>query len=83
MKARISDDKGCFDDRSEEKWIIGTYGPENIRSLERDLSTMGHCLLYELDKMIVAIPQFHKLDEIIDKEMIWNKGDLVFRDYSA
>ena len=83
MKGHVGDDKGCIGDRSEEKWVFGTYEPENIKSVERDLSRMGHCLLYELDKMILAIPQSHKLDEVIDKEMIWNERELVFQDCSA
>jgi len=74
--------KGRAGESSEEKWGFGTYEPENIRSLERHLAGLGHCLLYELDRMVVAIPQFDKLDEIIGKEMIWNDRELGFRDYS-
>lgn len=79
MKGRATDETGRPGD---EMWTFGTYEPENIRSLETDFAEMGHSLLYELDEMIIAIPQFHLLDEIIDKEMIWNERHLVFQDYS-
>lgn len=82
MKGRAGDDKGWLD--PEERWTYGTYEPENIRAVEPALLSVGHCLLYELDGMIVAIPQFDKLDEIIDKEMVLNEEKrIIFEDYYA
>ena len=82
IKGRSSDNKGCLD--PEERWTYGTYEPENIRAVEPALSSMGQCLLYEFDGMIVAIPQFDKLDEIINKEMVLDKKKgVVFEDYCS
>ena len=74
--------KVTMDVETEEKWIFGHYEPENIKSLEPQLAREGQCLLYELDSMIVAIPQFDRLDEIIGKEVGLRSEKLVFQDYT-
>lgn len=82
IKGRASDDKGWLD--PEERWTYGTYEPENIRAVEPALSSVGQCLLYELDGMIVAIPQFDKLEEIINKELVLDeKKGIIFEDHSS
>ena len=74
--------KGTINDETDRKWFFGVYEPENIQSIEIGLVSVGQSLLYELDNMIVAIPQFDRLDEIIGKEMSLRSGELVFNDYT-
>jgi hypothetical protein len=60
MKGRA---RGAIADR----WSYGAYGPENLRFVEPELAKHGHPLLYELDWLVVAIPQFHLLPELEGK----------------
>jgi hypothetical protein len=61
--------KGRTSGESEDRWMWGIYGPDNIESLTSDLARLGHSLLYEFSGLTVAIPQFHLLPELIGKTL--------------
>ena len=56
--------KGGGTQEPEHRWGWGIYGPENIEGLTPEFARLGYPLLYEVDGLTVAIPQFHLLSEL-------------------
>ena len=48
----------------ENFWNYGAYAPENLNSVEPELKKLGHKLLYKINGMTVAIPQFDQIQEL-------------------
>jgi hypothetical protein len=61
--------KGRTLGESEDRWGWGIYGPDNIKFLKPNLALRGHTLLYELDGLTVAIPQFNFVPELVGKTL--------------
>ena len=59
--------KGSVGEETEEKWIYGAYGPENIEKLVPEFRSQGHELLYDIDGITVAIYQPHLISELDGK----------------
>ena len=63
--------KGRAGGETEEGWTFGAYGPEELRELER----LGTPFLYEVDNLVVAIPQ--GAEELAGNTIGWANGQLV------
>jgi hypothetical protein len=61
--------KGTTNDDSTQRWTYGAYGPENIKTVEALLLERGKPLLYSVDGMVAAIPQFEFVHELEGKTM--------------
>ena len=61
--------EGATNDDPVERRMYGAYGPENIRALEPNLRELGKPLLYSIDGMTVAIPQFQFIHELEGKSL--------------
>lgn len=62
----------------EEGWTYGIYEPENVCRVSDELQELGYPLLYEIDGLTFAIPQFDRISEITGKTMVLSDGQLVF-----
>jgi len=65
-----------------ERWVYGAYGPENIASVEPWLRERGHPLLYSVDGLIAAIPQFQYVHELEGKTLGLGVGGLALLERS-
>jgi hypothetical protein len=63
--------KGRLGGESDEGWIFGAYGPEDLRELE----LLGKPYLYAVDDLVVAIP--HGAEELAGNTIGWKDGRLV------
>ena len=61
--------KGTTNNDSTERWTYGAYGPENIKAVEPSLLERGKPLLYSVDGMVAAIPQFQLVHELEGKTL--------------
>src|SRR2546423_9311170 len=61
--------KGRSLGESEDRWGWGIYGPDNIKFLKPNLALRGHTLLYEVDGLMVAIPQSNFVRELDGKTL--------------
>jgi hypothetical protein len=67
----------CLMKTVEGKWTQGIYGPANIEQAELDLDRVGRPLLYEVDGLVVAIPQFQFLPELSGKMLTFVGNELM------
>ena len=52
---------------SEHRWTFAAYGPENLEGLRPMYNEVGQPLLYEVDGLVAAIPQYHLVAELEGK----------------
>jgi len=69
--------KGRTNDEPDERWSYGSYGPENIASVGPELERRGHALLYSVEDLVIAIPQFNFVPELAGKTLGLGNRDLV------
>ena len=69
--------KGRASGELEDRWSWGIYGPDNVNYLVPTLADLGHSLLYELDGLTVAIPQFHLVPDLVGGALDVRDGGLV------
>ena len=72
--------KSTHVDDPDGSWHFGAYAPRNIEAISKDLEPLGHPLLYAADGLVVAIPQFHLLDELCGKTLARGEGRLLVLD---
>jgi hypothetical protein len=70
----------CLMKTTDARWTHGAYGPENVKQVEADLNKMGRPLLYLVDGLIVAIPQFQFLEELSGKMLALRENELLVID---
>ena len=56
----------CLMKNTKDQWYYGTYGTHNVEALEPRLRELGHSLLYEIDGILFAVPQFNSIQELED-----------------
>lgn len=61
--------KGHTNGESEDRWGYGAYAPKNLEVIGPELERLGHPLLYSVDSLTVAIPQFHLIPELVGKTL--------------
>lgn len=61
--------KGSVGEETEEKWIYGAYGPENIEKLVPEFRSQGYELLYDIDGLTVAVYQPRLISELGGKTL--------------
>ncbi len=54
-------------DEEDERWAYGVYTREQVVAVGREVAEQGYSLLYDVDGLTVAIPQFHLLSELEGK----------------
>lgn len=72
--------KGWTDKDPEMRWSYGAYGPDNIAHVAPELESHGHALLYAVEELAVAIPQFQYLSELEGKTLDLGRKGLVVLD---
>ena len=75
--------KGRTLPETDDKWTYGAYGPDNLKALAPDLDRLGKPLLYAVDGLSVAIPQYHLVHELEGKVLELGEGCLIVRDANA
>jgi hypothetical protein len=73
----------CLMKQADGQWTYGAYGPENIKVVGAELARLGHALLYLVDGIVVAIPQFQFLPELSGKLLALRGRELVVVDRQA
>ena len=64
-------------DEPEGWWTYGVYAPSNIEVVEPALRERGHALLYRADGLLVAIPQYQFVPELVGKTIGLGDGRLL------
>src|SRR5262245_28689533 len=69
--------KGWTNNDPELRWTYGAYGPDNIAHVAQEVERHGYALLYAVEDLTVAIPQFQylpllpgKMFKLGDKELL-------------
>jgi hypothetical protein len=57
----------CMLKETNSKWTYGAYGSDNIKTLAPMLEKIGEVLLYEIDNLIIACPQYDQISELEGK----------------
>jgi hypothetical protein len=65
--------KGWTDHDTELRWTYGAYGPDNIAHVAPEVEKLGYALLYAVEDLTVAIPQFQYLPLL--KGKMFDLGD--------
>ena len=68
--------KAYAPDEPKDRWTYGSYGPDNLKSVGPALERLGHPLLYLADDLVVAIPQFNFVPELVGKTLALTVGGL-------
>jgi hypothetical protein len=68
--------KGWTDTDPELRWSYGAYAPANLEALGPEFDRLGYPLLYLVDGLLVAIPQYQFVSEIEGKTLGLGKGGL-------
>ena len=63
-----------------EEWYFGTYTSENVDALTPEYEAKGTPLLYSIENLIFAIPQFEVVDELRGKLLDLGQHGLLLRD---
>ena len=69
--------KGRNDGEVEKYWLYGTYSADKVATVAHEVELHGHTLLYEVDGITVAVPQFHLLSELEGTHIDEENGRLV------
>ena len=69
--------KGWTDDEHELRWTCGAYAPDNIAHVAPEVERCGYALLYEVEDLTVAIPQFQYLPLLKGKMFDLRQRELV------
>jgi hypothetical protein len=69
--------KGWTDNDPEVRWTYGAYAPDNIAHVAPEVERCGYALLYTVEDLTVAIPQFQYLQELKGKTLDLGRKDLV------
>ncbi|MDH5578261.1 MAG: hypothetical protein OEZ09_07350 [Betaproteobacteria bacterium] len=72
--------KGWTNNDPELRWTYGAYGPDNIAHVAPDVERCGYALLYAVEDLTVAIPQFQYLAELEGKMFDLGRNELVLVD---
>ena len=72
--------KGRVEGADAETWFYGTYGKDKVSRIAHEVEQHGHALLYEIDGVTVAIPQFHLMSELLGMIIDVEKGRLAIRE---
>jgi hypothetical protein len=75
--------KGRTLPETDDKWTYGAYGPDNLKALAPDYERLGKPLLYAVDGLSVAIPQYQLVHELEGKVLELGDGCLIVRDGNA
>ena len=70
----------CLMKQTDGRWSYGAYAPKNIEVVGSELARLGHELLYLVDGLVVAIPQFQFLPELSGKLLTLRGKELVVVD---
>ena len=68
------------DEDDDEHWGYGTYSARKVAAIAAEVEQRGHTLLFDIDGITVAIPQFHLLSELEEKLIDEANGRLVIRE---
>ena len=68
--------KGGTGSDPELRWSYGAYAPKNLEVLGLEFQRLGHPLLYSVDSLRVAIPQYQFVPELEGKTLGLGKGGL-------
>lgn len=69
--------KGWTDNESEMRWTVGAYAPTNIEHVAPEVERCGYALLYQVEDLTVAIPQFQYLPLLKGKMVDLNGREFV------
>ena len=72
--------KGRKEGEVGEHWLYGTYSADKVVTAAREVELHGYALLYEVEGITVAIPQFHLLSELEGMHIDEEDGRLVLRE---
>jgi hypothetical protein len=72
--------KGTRNNDSELRWLYGAYAPSNIAHVAPLVERSGYALLYAVEDLTVAIPQFQYLPELKGKMVELGHKQLVLVD---
>ena len=64
----------------ELRWSYGAYAPKNLEVLGPEFERLGYPLLYAIDGLIVAIPQYQFVGELEGKALGLGKHGLAVLD---